>query len=130
MEEKIIWRKFNDERDKVEQTSVICFDEVKKSTNGKENNELKVVVKKHSSDIKENYYQYEKRIMLLKKISPENWHLSSRKRETHIYSGKMTNYLQGWKALADFSLFHCNILARRQRNHVYKIKWKINVTRW
>ena len=69
MEEKIIWRKFNVERDKVEQTSVICFDEVKKSTNGKENNELKVVMKKRCSEIQGNYSQYEKKTMLLKKKS-------------------------------------------------------------
>ena len=49
------------------QTSVICFDEVKKSINGKENNELKVVMKKRSSEIEGNYSQYEKRTMLLKK---------------------------------------------------------------
>lgn len=67
MEERIIWRKFNVEREKVEQTSVICFDEVKKSINGKENNELKVVMKKRSSEIEGNYSQYEKRTMLLKK---------------------------------------------------------------
>ena len=96
---KKLWRKFNVERDKVEQTSVVCFDEIKKSTNGKENNELKVVMKKHSSEIKGSYSQYEKSTMLFKKkISPENWHLSSRKREKFIHiQGKWQIICKGEK---------------------------------